>query len=233
MIITIDGPAGAGKSSAAKALARKLSFEFLDTGAMYRAVTLAVLRAGLDPHDHEAVARLLPGLRLEMPPGGVLLDGEDVATLIRSPEVTAASRSIADNGAVRRRLSELQRAMAAGRDMVSEGRDQGTIVFPDAACKFFLVADPAERARRRQREMTARGEMVAWEAVLEAQEARDRRDSARDLAPMVPAPDAIILDSTRLSLDQVVERMEQEIRRCRSGSTTLSTPSATEPASGP
>jgi CMP/dCMP kinase len=216
MIITIDGPAGAGKSSAARALAKRLGFEFLDTGAMYRAVTLAGLRAQIDLRDQDALARLLAGLRLEMPAGQVVLNGEDITGLIRTAAVSAASSPVAESPVVRRRLGELQRAIARGRDMVCEGRDQGTVVFPDAACKFFLVADPQERARRRQREMVARGEIAPWEQVLRAQQERDRRDASRDLAPMVPAPDAILVDSTRLSLEQVIDFMEQEVRR-RSG----------------
>lgn len=215
MIITIDGPAGAGKSSAARALAQRLGFEYLDTGAMYRAVTLAGLRAGIDLRDQEALARLLADLRLEMPPGRVFVNGADVTDAIRSPEVTSASGMAADSPIVRRRLAGLQRQLAEGRNIVCEGRDQGTIVFPDAGCKFFLVADPQERARRRQREMSARGASVSWEEVLQAQEARDRRDAARDIAPMVPAADALVLDSTHLTLDQVVERMEQEVHRKR------------------
>jgi cytidylate kinase len=215
MIITIDGPAGAGKSSAARALARRLGFEFLDTGAMYRAVSLAALRAGLDLHDQEALARLLAGLRLELPPGRVLLSGEDVTHAIRTAEVTAATQPVADSPVVRRSLVQVQRAIAAGRDMVCEGRDQGTVVFPQAACKFFLVADPVERARRRQREMAARGEAVDFASVLEAQEVRDRRDAARDLAPMRPAADAVVLDSTALTLDEVVDRMEAAVRARR------------------
>lgn len=213
MIVTIDGPAGAGKSSAAKALARRLGFDFLDTGATYRAVSLLALRAGIDLCDQEALARLVAGLRLELPPGRVLMNGEDVTDLIRSPEVTAATGPVADAPMVRRRLVEIQRSVAEGRDMVCEGRDQGTIVFPDAGCKFFLVADPVERARRRQQQMKARGETVALEELLLAQEARDRRDAARDIAPMRPAPDAILLDSTVMSVEQVVERMEIEVRR--------------------
>jgi cytidylate kinase len=220
MIITIDGPAGAGKSSAARELARRLGFEFLDTGAMYRAVSLAALRAGLDVTDHAAVAALLPTLTIEMPPGKVILNGEDVTVAIRTADVTTASSPIADNAAVRGRLGELQRALAAARDMVSEGRDQGTVVFPDAACKFFLVADEAERARRRQREMAARGEILDLEAVLAAQQVRDRRDARRDVAPMKPAGDAIVLDTTHLTLTQVVDRMEQTVRRCIPGFTT-------------
>jgi cytidylate kinase len=213
MIVTLDGPAGAGKSSAAKALARRLGFQYLDTGAMYRGVTLAVLRAGIDPGDQTALSRLLAELRLEMAPGRVLLNGEDVTNEIRSAKVTYASGRVADSPVVRRHLVDLQRAWAAGRDIVCEGRDQGTIVFPNAACKFFLVADPQERARRRQRDMAARGEVFSWDEVLRAQDERDRRDAARDLAPMVPAADAIILDTTHLSLEQVVERMEQEIKK--------------------
>jgi cytidylate kinase len=211
MIITIDGPAGAGKSSSAKALAQRLGFEFLDTGAMYRAVTLAALRGKIDLRDQEALTRLLANLRLDMPRGRVVLNGEDVTGHIRATEVTAASGTVADSPVVRRRLGEWQRQIAAGRDIVCEGRDQGTVVFPEAECKFFLVAEPRERARRRQQEMATRGENLPLEEVLKAQEDRDRRDSRRDLAPMVPAPDAILLDSTHLTLSEVVARMEQEV----------------------
>src|SRR5262249_11755430 len=152
----------------------------------------------------------------DMPPGQVFLNGEDVTRAIRTGEVTAASGEIADSPVVRRQLVQWQREIATGRDMVCEGRDQGTVVFPDAACKFFLVADPLERARRRQREMASRGEVVELEEVLRGQEIRDRRDAARDLAPMVPAAKAIRLDTTHYSPDQVVDLMEQEVRRCRS-----------------
>jgi cytidylate kinase len=213
MIITVDGPAGSGKSSAAKALAQRLGFEYLDTGAMYRAVTLAALRAGVETAAEDVLADLVIRLQVEVPPGRVLLDGEDVTDLVRAAAVTAASGRIADSPAVRRRLGELQRRASAGRNMVCEGRDQGTIVFPDAICKFFLMADPAERARRRQKEMAQRGEVLALQEVLTAQEERDRRDLERDLAPMVPAPDAILLDSTHLSLEEVVDSMEREVRR--------------------
>jgi CMP/dCMP kinase len=213
MIVTLDGPAGAGKSSAARALARRLAFDFLDTGAMYRAVTLASLRAGIDLGDQAALANLLADFSLEMPPGRVILNGEDVTTAIRTGQVTKSSSPIAESPVVREHLVRLQRAIAAGRNMVCEGRDQGTVVFPDAICKFFLVADPLERARRRQRDMAERGEEQALEEVLRAQEERDRRDRARNLAPMVPAADAIVLDSTSMSLDEVVNRMEDEVRR--------------------
>jgi cytidylate kinase len=213
MIVTIDGPAGAGKSSAARALAQRLGFDFLDTGATYRAVSLAALRAGIDLADQAALARIVADVRLELPPGRVVMNGEDVTGLIRTPEVTAATGPVADAPAVRRRLAEIQRRVAEGRNMVCEGRDQGTIVFPEAACKFFLVADPVERARRRQEQMQAGGETVDLKTLLQAQEARDRRDAARDIAPMRPAPDAILLDSTGMTVEQVVERMEKEVRR--------------------
>jgi cytidylate kinase len=227
MIITIDGPAGAGKSSAAQALAKRLGFEFLDTGAMYRAVTLAALRAPIDLRNQQELAALLVNLHLEMPPGKVFLNTEDVTGLIRSAEVTAASGAIADSRLVREHLAHLQRAIAKGRNIVCEGRDQGTVVFPHAACKFFLVADPVERARRRQRQMAARGEAVDLDEVLRAQEVRDQRDAARDLAPMVPAADAVQLDSTNLSLEQLVNLMEQKVRRCKSGSPGSGTSSST------
>jgi cytidylate kinase len=218
MIVTIDGPAGAGKSTSARELARRLGFDFLDTGAMYRAVALAVLRSGIDSGDESALADLLARLRLDMPPGRVVLDGADVTGLIRTPEVTAASSVLAVLPAVRRRLVELQRAIAANRDIVCEGRDQGTVVFPEAGCKFFLTADPEERLRRRQRELEGRGEVVDLDALRRAQQERDERDSGRAVAPLRPADDAVLLDSTGLSPEQVAERMEQEVRRRRAGS---------------
>lgn len=212
MIVTIDGPAGAGKSSAARMLAQRLGFDFLDTGAMYRAVTLAALRNKLDLADQAALARLVGAIHLDMPPGRVVLDGEDIAALIRTPEITAASGAIASSAVVRTQLVAWQRQIAAGRNIVCEGRDQGTVVFPDALCKFFLFADPVERAHRRHRELAARGEDITLGEILRAQKERDARDAARDIAPMVPAADAILLDSTLLSLDDVVKRMEEEVR---------------------
>jgi cytidylate kinase len=214
VIITIDGPAGAGKSSAARALASRLGFEFLDTGAMYRTVALAALRAGVSPGDEAAVAGLLPGIRISIPGGGrILLGEEDVSELIRTAEVTAGSSVVAAIPAVRAFLVDLQRQVAAGLDVVTEGRDQGTVVFPEAGCKFFLHADCEERARRRQAELAGRGVTVSQEEVLEEIAERDERDSQRAVDPLRPAADAILLDSTHLNLDQVVARMEEEVRR--------------------
>lgn len=230
MIVTIDGPAGAGKSSAARALARALGFDFLDTGAMYRAVTLAFLRGRVDPRDAAAVRRTLETLRLELLGDRVLLNGEDVTVAIRGSEVTAASAAVADSPEVRRHLNQLQRALAAGRHIVTEGRDQGTVVFPEAECKFFLVADPRERARRRQRELLERGEQASFDQVLERQEERDRRDAARALAPMVAAADARTIDTTHLALAEVVAQMEETVRRCLAGHPTSGTSSSSGPA---
>jgi CMP/dCMP kinase len=213
MIVTIDGPAGAGKSSVARLLAKRLGFDFLDTGAMYRAVALAALRRELDLSSDHQLGRLVDELRLEMHGDVVVLDGEDVSTLLRSPEVTAATGQVADRREVRVRLNEQQRRIAAGRDIVCEGRDQGTIVFPDADCKFFLHADPHERARRRYEELLPRDPAITFEEVLVQQEERDARDAARDIAPMEPAPDAIHFDSTPLTLHEVVDRMEEYVRR--------------------
>lgn len=212
MIVTIDGPAGAGKSSAARALAGRLGFDYLDTGATFRAVALACLDAALDDRDAAALARLLDSLDIQLFAGRVLINGHDVTDRIRTPAVTETASRLATLAPVRQYLARLQRELARGRNIVCEGRDQGTAVFPDAGCKFFLVADPHERARRRQRELAQRGEWLSEEEVLRRQEERDRRDASRDLAPMVPAPDAILIDSTHLTLDQVVERMEQEVR---------------------
>jgi cytidylate kinase len=213
MIVTIDGPAGAGKSTAARALAARLGFEFLDTGAMFRAVALAALRAGVAWDDHEGLAVLLERVRLDMPPGRVLLDGEDVSGQIRTPQVDRGASVVAASPAVRPRLAEWQRQIATGRDMVCEGRDQGTVVFPDAGCKFFLVADAEERLRRRARQQAARGETVSLEALRQAQAERDQRDSSRELAPLRPADDAMLVDSTGLTPEQVAEKMEQEVRK--------------------
>ena len=215
-IITIDGPAGAGKSSAARGLARRLDFEFLDTGAMYRAVAFAAHHAGIPLEDAERLAPLLADLHLEMPPGRVLLNGQDVTDGIRSAAMAAGASKVAVVPTVRHDLARRQRQVAAGRRMVCEGRDMGTAVFPDAAVKFFLVADPRERAARRLRDLLARGESVTLETVLADQEERDRRDAGRDCAPLLAAADAIHIDTTHLSPADVIDRLEREAR-CRIG----------------
>ncbi len=208
MIITIDGPAGAGKSSVAKLLAAKLGFHFLDTGAMYRAVALAGMREGLDWDQPGDLAKLARRITLHVEGERIFLDGEDVSAAIRTPEVTAVTRYAADNPAVRSQLVELQRRATAGRNIVTEGRDQGTVAFPDAECKIFLTANPEERARRRLEELLAKKEPVTLEQVLAAQNRRDREDASRSVGPLLPAEDAIEIRTDGLSLEDVVEKIE-------------------------
>jgi CMP/dCMP kinase len=209
MIVTIDGPAGAGKSSISRRLAERLGFAFLDTGAMYRAVALAALRQGLGRDDVEAIARLAGELTIDFDGVHTLLDGEDVSAEIRTSEVSAAVYLAADNVAVRRRLVELQRQIAEGRDIVTEGRDQGTVAFPHADCKIFLTASRHERARRRYEELAARGEGVTFEEVLAQQDDRDRRDATRPVGALVKAADAVEVCTDGLTLDEVASRIEQ------------------------
>lgn len=216
MIVTIDGPAGAGKSTVARALARRLGFQYLDTGAMYRAVALAAMRRGLDWDETEQLARLARAVQIELAGPRILLDGEDVTETVRTTEVTAVTRYAADNPAVREHLVALQRAIAGQRNVVTEGRDQGTVAFPDAECKIYLTASPEERARRRQADLAERGESVSLEQVLADQQRRDRQDAARPVGPMKPAADAVEVLSDGLSIDQVIDRLEQLVRaRCR------------------
>lgn len=194
-VVAIDGPAGAGKSSVARAVADALGFTYLDTGAMYRAVALAALRQGADP---AAVAD-----RVAIAVGdGVRVDGEDVTGQIRTPEVSEAASRAAADPAVRRALVAQQQRLVADGNWVAEGRDIGTVVAPSAEVKVFLTADPAERARRRARELG-----VDEGTVLAEQTLRDERDRTRSTSPLAPAPGAVMLDTTGLSLDQVVARV--------------------------
>jgi len=212
MVITIDGPAGTGKSTAARGLAARLGFEVLDTGAMYRAVALAAMRRTISLHDAEALSELLRNVRLDFRSGQMLLDGEDVSTAIRQPEIAQAASQVAAVPLVRQHLVRLQRQAAEGRNIVAEGRDQGTVVFPDAAVKFFLTASPQARAERRRRELASRGLERDLGDILAEQAERDHRDSTRQVAPLTPAPDAIVIDTTHRSIDDVLALMEQYVR---------------------
>lgn len=213
MIVTIDGPAGAGKSSAARALARRMGFWFLDTGAMYRAVAFAAERAGIDWNAAAELAALARRVTIELDDDRVLLDGEDVTRQIRAAAVTAITHHAAGNAEVRSHLVELQRAEAARHHhVVTEGRDQGTVVFPAAECKIFLTASPEERARRRQRDLDQRGERLGFEEVLEAQNLRDQRDEQRQVGPLVAADDAVTVNTDGLSEVEVVDRLEALVR---------------------
>jgi cytidylate kinase/pantoate ligase/cytidylate kinase len=206
VIVTIDGPAGAGKSWIARQVADKLEFEFLYTGAMYRAVTLGAIRANIDLEDIDALVNFASGIQLGWVDHRVILDGVDVTDSIRTPDVTAAIRYLADLPAVRYQLSLQQRRIAEGRDIVTEGRDQGSEVFPDAECKIFLTASPVERARRRQQQLAESGRHVQLEDVLKAQDQRDAEDRQRPIGALRPADDARILESDGMTLDEVLQR---------------------------
>jgi cytidylate kinase len=210
-IIAIDGPAGAGKTTTAREIARRLDFMHLDTGAMYRALALKVLRDGCPLDDAERIGQIAQDARVALLLGEsgqrVILDGEDVTDLIRSPEVTQAVTPVCEVGQVRERMVELQRLAGSSGGVVVEGRDIGTVVFPDARIKIFLIADLSERARRRMLELQAAGNTATLDEVMTQIAERDRRDQQRDLAPLRQAADAILIDTTSLSFDQQVEEI--------------------------
>ncbi len=207
MVIAIDGPAGAGKSTVAQGVAKALGFTYLDSGAMYRCVALAALRAGVDVDDGAAVGELAWGLEIGFDGNTVRLDGKPVGGEIRSPEVTVAASHISVHPQVRQAMVKRQRELIAAGSYVAEGRDIGTVVSPDSPLKVFLNASPEERARRRATETgTDRA------AVLKAIEDRDRRDSTREHGALRSADDAIELDTTDLSVEQVVERVVELAR---------------------
>jgi CMP/dCMP kinase len=214
IVVAIDGPAGAGKSTIARAVAGRLGFLYIDSGAMYRAVGLWALRAGLGLDDAHRLEQLALASRIELEPAGsrVLLNGEDITEAIRTPEISQAASRVSAVGGVRKAMVDEQRRMAARTSVVMEGRDIGTVVFPDADIKIFLDADPAERAARRLRESAEKGEAIdAGELSRQIRE-RDERDRTRSEAPLVQAPDAVYVDSTALTIEQVVERVLKLVR---------------------
>jgi len=218
MIVTIDGPAGVGKSTVSRMLAKALGAAFLDTGAMYRALTLAALRKNVDLKDTQRVLEVLDNCRFEFTVADdemkVAIDGLDVTAAIRRPEVTARVRNIAVVPEIRRRLVDMQRRFAAGHDrIVTEGRDQGTVAFADADFKFFLTADVAERAKRRKLQLEEKGVCADVRQLKADIIKRDASDENRSAGPLVPAEDAVIIDTTRLGAVEVVNEMVDIIKR--------------------
>ena len=205
VVVAIDGPAGAGKSTIARRVAARLGFVYIDSGAMYRAVALWALREQVDPEEAARLEAMARAAHIAFAPGGssVFLNGADVTAAIRTPEVSQAASRVSALPGVRRALVEQQRRMGATQSVVMEGRDIGSVVFPDADVKIFLDADPAERARRRARELEQKGEVASPEQVAREIAERDRRDSTRATAPLIQAPGAVSVDTTALSIDEV------------------------------
>lgn len=214
-VITIDGPAGAGKSTVARELARRLGFRLVDTGALYRGLAWAVRTAGLPPEDGPRLRALLEATRVDLAGDRVLVNGRDVTGELRTPELSALTSLLTRLGPVRDKMTPLQRALAAPGGVVLEGRDTGSVVWPGAEVKFYVDASPAVRAERRRAELEARGVAADRAAVRRELEQRDRQDRERTLAPLVTPDDAHVLDTTALSLDQVVQRMLDMVERAR------------------
>lgn len=220
-IVTIDGPSGAGKSTISRLLAAALGYTYLDTGAMYRAVGYQVQRLGLNLDDQAGLIALLAAIELQLLPGGdddtrVLLNGEDISRAIRTPEMGMAASRVSALGLVREKLVHLQRELGRQGGVVAEGRDTGTVVFPTARHKFFLDASAAQRAARRQKQLQEKGQLIDYQELLAQIEQRDHDDSVRALSPLRPAADAIIVDSSTLTIAQVIAFMMQCIARSTS-----------------
>ena len=213
MVVTIDGPAGSGKSSAARALAQQLGFDFLDTGAMYRAVAWNCLQESIAWDDLPEVTRIAESISIDLSDQSVSVNGQDVTAAIRTEEVSAGSSQVAVVSSVREALVNKQREWARGKRVVTEGRDQGTIVFPTAPCKFYITASAEVRAKRRYAELTARGEKLAYETLLSTIRQRDSRDEGREYSPLKRATDAEIIDTTDMQAPEVLLYLVTRARR--------------------
>lgn len=217
LIVAIDGPAGAGKSTVAKRVAKEMGYTYMDTGAMYRAFAWRVVKEGLELKNEGELRKALRDTRIELAErdgrAQVLLNGSDVSEWIRTPELSQMASRVSTSKIVRERMVELQREMGSKGGIVAEGRDIGTVVFPNAEVKIYLDASSQERARRRFEELRTRGSRVNMAETREEMEERDRRDRERDVAPLRPADDAVVIDSTAVDVDSVVERIMGEIKR--------------------
>ncbi|WP_456465899.1 (d)CMP kinase [Persephonella sp.] len=218
MIIAIDGPAGSGKSTIAKMIARELGFTYIDTGAMYRAVALKIKRLGINPDDPEAVLEVLKNTEIDLRPSEegikIFLDGEDVSDRIRTEEIGKIASKIARHGKVREILVQMQRELGKrAKDAVIEGRDTGTVIFPDADIKFFLTASAEVRAERRYRELKEKGLNVNYDRILREVKERDRLDKTRKESPLKPAEDAVIIDTSDKDIDQVFRQLIDIIKK--------------------
>ena len=210
--MAIDGPAGAGKSTVAKAVAKRLGYRYMDTGAMYRALAWKAMRHGAAPDDESALGRILESTEVDLgADGAVMLDGADVSGAIRTPEVGQMASQVSGMKIVRQRMADLQRSMGRSGSVVAEGRDMGTVVFPEAEVKVYLDASPETRARRRFNELAAKDSTLTLEQTLADVMRRDRRDKERAVAPLRRADDAVFIDSTALPVDAVVDRILQEV----------------------
>lgn len=227
MVVTIDGPAGSGKSTTARLVAERLGWLYLDTGAMYRAVALKVLRQGISFEDTERITQVAKELKIDLVPSQeglkVFLDGEEVTKEIRTPEVDRAVSPVCEIKAVRDVLVKMQREFGRHGDLITDGRDQGTVVFPNADVKFYLTASLEERAKRRKKDQEQKGIFLSMDEVIQGIKERDRRDSEREHSPLRPAKDAIVVDTTHMTIEEQVEYVLNVIRQKRNvGYGTLS-----------
>ncbi len=211
--IAVDGPAGAGKSTIAKLVAKELNIDYIDTGAMYRAIAVKLIRTGTDYNDPEGLAKMLKTTDVDFSQGKTYLDGEDISGIIRTPEISALASPSSAIPAIRYKLTDLQQAMGERKSVIMDGRDIGTVVFPDAEYKFFLVADPDVRAKRRTLELQEKGEPADFEKIKADMMQRDKQDSTRSFRPLKKADDAIEIDTTNMSIEEVTKAILDAIKK--------------------